>query len=183
MSGLEIVYYVATSIDGFIATADGSVDWLSEFEHGSEDYGYAEFLAGVDALLIGRTTYEQVLTFGEWPYAGKPTWVFAHGELSRTPAGVRGTAEAPEAVAGTLAESGVKRAWLVGGGELAGAFGRAGLITSCIISVMPVLLGEGVPLFGGHGVSRRLALESSTQIGDVVQNVYGVGTTGERESA
>jgi hypothetical protein len=68
----EIVYYVAASLDGYIATTEGKVDWLSAFEGTEEDYGYAEFYSTVDALLLGSRTYEQILAFGEWPYSGKP---------------------------------------------------------------------------------------------------------------
>ena len=66
----EVVYYVATSLDGYIATPEGSVDWLSTFEGTEEDYGYAEFYSTVDALLLGSRTYEQNLAFGEWAYCG-----------------------------------------------------------------------------------------------------------------
>lgn len=167
----EVVYYVAASLDGFIATADGGVDWLSEFE-GEEDYGYAEFLSGIDALLLGRTTYEQVLTFGEWPYAGKPTWVFSHRELPGAPEGVTVTSLAPAEVVSGMQAQGVGRAWLVGGGELAGSMARAGLITRYIVSVMPVLLGQGVPLLGQGGAGARLRLVSSERYGEVLQKTY-----------
>lgn len=167
----EIVYYVASSLDGFIATSDGSVAWLDEFA-GDEDYGYADFLASVDALLIGSATYEQVLTFGDWPYAGKPTFVFSSRALPIADESVAITAEEPATAARGLDEAGIARAWLVGGGELAGAFARQGLIDRYIVSVMPVLLGQGVPLLGCSGGTGRLRLESSARIGDVVQNTY-----------
>jgi dihydrofolate reductase len=170
---LEIIYYVAASVDGFIATPDGSVDWLSAFE-GEDDYGYAEFYARVDAILIGRRTYEQVRSFGPWPYSDKPTWVFSRRELTRLPDGVTGTAGSPAAVASELEDTGFQNAWLVGGGELAGSFAREGLLTSCIITVMPVLLGDGIRLFGGSCARARLELESTTRYGDVVQVVYGL---------
>lgn len=167
----EIIYYVAASLDGFIATADGGVEWLSESE-GAEDYGYAEFLSGVDALLIGRTTYEQMLTFGEWPYSGKPAWVFSHRDLPGAPDGVTVTPLAPSDVVAHIDTSGTNRVWLVGGGELAGSLARAGLITCYIVSVMPVLLGDGVRLLGSKGASELLRLESTVRFGDVVQNTY-----------
>jgi dihydrofolate reductase len=170
----EIVYYVAASADGFIATADGGVDWLSPFEGGDDDYGYAAFLAGVDAILLGRTTYEQVLTFGDWPYAGKTSWVFSHRAQADIAERVTITSDTPSDVAAMLDEAGVSRAWLVGGGELAGSFARADLITGYIISVMPVLLGNGVRLLGRQGAPGQLALDSTTRMGEVIQNVYRV---------
>ncbi len=127
----EIVYYVAASIDGFIATPDGGVAWLDEFPS-PEDLGYADFYAGVDSLLIGKTTYEQVLTFGEWPYSDKPTWVFAHGNLGELPARVQTTSAYPAEVANELDAVGAKRAWLVGGAALAGSFEDSGLISEYI---------------------------------------------------
>lgn len=71
---IEIVYYVAASLDGFIATPDGGIEWLKPFEGGEEDYGYGAFYASVEAVLLGRVTYEKSLEFPEWPYAGKPYW-------------------------------------------------------------------------------------------------------------
>jgi len=168
----EIVYYVAASVDGFIATPDGGVDWLSPFEGGDDDYGYRGFLAGVDAILIGRTTYEQILTFGDWPYGGKNSWVFSHRKLPVVAEEITVTSEMPTEVASMLDIAGVNGAGLVGGGELAGSFARAGLITRYIISVMPVLLGHGVRLLGSQRASGELVLESTARMGEVVQNVY-----------
>jgi dihydrofolate reductase len=144
----EIIYYVAASLDGFIATPDGGVAWLAPFEGTGEDYGYAAFYASIDALLLGSRTYEQVLTFGEWPYAGKPCWVCSQRALGPARPGVIVTAQAPRQIAAGLEARGIRRAWLVGGGRLAGAFRAEGLITETIVSVIPVILGAGIPLFG-----------------------------------
>ena len=125
VTSLEVVYYVAVSLDGFIATPDGGVDWLAPFEGGDEDYGYAAFYASVDAVLLGRRTCRQALSFGAWPYADKPCWVFSRRgrrELSAVPTGVTTTAASPREVVAGLERRGVGRAWLVGGGELAGSF-------------------------------------------------------------
>lgn len=70
-----IVLYIATSVEGYIATPDGGVDWLAAIYTGAEDYGYDRFCAGIDALVMGRKTDEQILTFGDWPYPGKPAYV------------------------------------------------------------------------------------------------------------
>lgn len=135
---MEIVYYVAASLDGYIATADGGIEWLKPFESAAEDYGYGEFYASVEGVLLGRKTYEQCLQFPEWPYSGKPYWVFSHGN-GNTPAGV--VAE--------MRSRGMRRAWLVGGGKLAAAFRAEGLLSELIVCVVPLLLGAGVPLFDG----------------------------------
>jgi dihydrofolate reductase len=169
----EVIFYVASSLDGFIATPDGSVAWLSEFEAGDEDYGYSDFYASVDAVLLGSRTYEQALTFGAWPYVGKPSWVFSRRGYPRTPADVTVTAASPRDVVSELDARGIRRAWLVGGGAIASSFREAGLITGYIVSVMPVILGGGVALFGGPGATERLELAGSRVFDDgVVQLTY-----------
>lgn len=168
----DIVYYVAASLDGFIATPDGGVGWLAPFEASGEDYGYAAFYATVDALLLGSRTYEQSLTFGPWPYEGKPTWVFSHRSFESGP-DVTVTENTPLGVAAELDARGVRRAWLVGGAALAASFRAEGLITEYIVSVMPVILGGGVPLFAGPGSQERLrVVESRTYDDGVVQVRY-----------
>lgn len=171
-SRTEVVYYVAASLDGLIATPDGAVEWLSEFEDGDEDYGYADFLGEVDAVVMGRRTFEQSLTFGPWPYAGKLGWVFAHGEVPGLPDGVERTSLSPREFVSQLDDAGVQRAWLVGGGELAGSFHEAGLIDRYIVSLMPVVLGAGVRLLGQNGSLARLEVDALRRFGDVVQITY-----------
>jgi len=157
-----VVYYVAASADGFIAPPDGSLAWLAPFEGQGEDYGYAEFYASVDAVLLGRRTYEQCLTFDEWPYASKPYWVFS-----------RNNGHSPRSVLRELQARDLRRAWLVGGGELAGAFQAEGLISEYIISIIPVILGAGIPLFGSHRSAQALKLiESKTYPSGVAQLKY-----------
>ena len=82
---MEIIYYVAASLDGLIATPDGGIDWLKPFEGGAEDYGYGEFYASIEAVLLGRATYETALRFPEWPYPGKPYWVFSRSNGTDPP--------------------------------------------------------------------------------------------------
>lgn len=142
---MQIVYYVATSLDGFIATPEGGIDWLKPFEASGEDHGYGEFYASVEAVLLGRATYEQALAFPEWPFAGKPYWVFS-----------RANGNTPAAVVKEMQARGLRRAWLVGGGKLAAAFRAERLITEYIVSVVPVLLGAGIPLFDGPGAQQPL---------------------------
>jgi dihydrofolate reductase len=168
-----LVYYAAASLDGFIATSDGGVEWLAPFEASAEDYGYADFYASVDALVMGRRTYDQVLTFGEWPYQDKPVCVFSTRPLVPVSASVVASPAAPAAVLGDLEAAGAARVWLVGGGALAGSLAAASLIDEYIISTMPVLLGSGVPLLGGVEVSSTLTLvESRRYVDGVIQSVY-----------
>jgi dihydrofolate reductase len=167
----EVVYYVASSLDGFIATPDGGVEWLAPFEQSGQDYGYAAFYASVDAVLLGSHTFEQALTFGAWPYPGKPAWVFSSRSLATPPQDVAVTARDPREVVADLEAGGFARAWLVGGGSLAGSFQREGLITEYVVSIMPVILGAGIPLLGGSVVRERLRVLESTPYPDGVLQV------------
>ena len=167
-----MIYYVAASLDGYIGPPDGSVTWLSPFEGGSEDYGYAHFFASVDSVLLGRKTYEQSLTFSQWPYKGKRCWVSSRHKPKATP-GVAVTQDSPAKVIHELKAQGLRRAWLVGGGELAGAFRAEGLIKEYIVSVVPIILGAGVRMFGEDGSPERLTLvESQRYPSGIIQLRY-----------
>ena len=157
---LEIVYYAAASLDGFIATPDGGVDWLPPIEAGGEDYGYSDFYASVDAILMGSATYENILRQAAWPYAGKPCWVFSKQRryAKSSNADITFTGAAPDHIAAEIAEKGLQRAWIVGGGKLAAAFRERGLITTYGIGIAPAILGGGIPLLAPHGALEKLTL-------------------------
>jgi len=177
----ELIYYVAASLDGCIATPDGGVDWLHGFGAGGEDYGYHAFYASVDAAWQGRHTYEKCLDFGEWPYAGKPSVVFTRHALSTERRDVRFTHAAPDAELARAAADGHRRIWLVGGGALATACREAGLVTEYIISVIPVVLGAGIPLFAPGGRFEQLRLVDTRSWPDgVVQLRYRPHSTHSR---
>jgi dihydrofolate reductase len=143
----EIIYYVAASLDGYIATLDGAVDWLARFATAGEEHGAGELHSSVDALLLGSHTYEFALKLGHWPARDKPSWVFTHRNLRVLDPSITLTSQSPADLVEVLRARGVRRAWLMGGGELAASFQRAGLISRFIISIFPVLLGSGIPLF------------------------------------
>jgi dihydrofolate reductase len=155
---IEIVYYVAASLDGFIATADGGVEWLKPFEGGAGDYGYGALLASVDALLMGARTYEFCATLPEWPYPDHPGWVLAHGAPAPAAPNVHVTADAPREVVAAMERAGSHRAWLVGGGRLATSLRAEGLIARYIVSIIPVVLGSGVPMMAPGGGREPLEL-------------------------
>jgi len=143
----EIVYYVAASLDAYIATDDGGVDWLTPFQSTREDHGAGDLYSSVDALLMGSHTYEFALQLGHWPAPDKPSWVFTHRDLRVLHPSITLTSQTPAEVVELLRTRGVRRAWLMGGGKLATSFRSAGLISHFIISVFPVILGAGIPLF------------------------------------
>ncbi len=141
--------FIATSLDGYIARLDGGLDWLPA--DGGEPHGYDEFMATVDAIVIGRKTLETVLAFDAWPYGAKPVVV-----LSTTMNELKVPQEAvcdllcgtPQEIMARLAERGFNHLYIDGGVTIQG-FLRAGLIQRLIITQIPVLLGSGFPLFGG----------------------------------
>ncbi|MGC2167290.1 MAG: dihydrofolate reductase family protein [Gallionella sp.] len=145
--------FIATSLDGFIARKDGALDWLpgSDGNSDGEDFGYREFMASVDTLVIGRNTYDLVLSFGAWPYAGKQVIVLSSrypAEFQSLAENVEGTSLAPHALVKLLDARGARNLY-VDGGKTIQAFLRAGLIDEMIIARIPVLLGDGISLFGG----------------------------------
>jgi dihydrofolate reductase len=147
--------FIATSLDGYIAGPDDDLSWLFT----DKDYGFDEFYASVDTLIMGRGTYDVVRKMGSWPYKGKRTMIVTRSpkiEIS-TPdtAYFNGSLQQLEDL---LSEQGVKRSWLVGGGELVASYLDAKLVEEVVVSVHPVLLGTGVPLFPSGFPKTRLTL-------------------------
>src|SRR6188474_1070628 len=138
--------FIGVSVDGFIARTNGALDFLPP--GGGEPHGYDEFIATVDALVIGRHTFETVLTFDTWPYT-KPVFVLSTRPLVPPPPGavVEQMSGAPAEVASRLAARGIGHVY-VDGGITIQRFLRAGLIQRLIITRVPVLIGTGIPLFG-----------------------------------
>jgi dihydrofolate reductase len=142
--------YIATSLDGFIADRDGGLDWLHAVPNPSgDDFGWGAFMAGIDALVMGRVTFETVVGFGAWPY-DKPVFVVSD-TLAALPAShsdkaeiIRGT---PAELMRSLAERGHEHLYIDGGRTIQG-FLEADLVDELIITWVPVLLGGGYPLFG-----------------------------------
>jgi dihydrofolate reductase len=151
--------YIAMSLDGFIARSDGRFDWLSTVERAGEDYGYKKFHDSVDTMIVGRKTYETVLAFDPWPYAGKRCVVMTHA-APQAKHGEELFAGPPDALVARLSAEGAKRAY-VDGGAVIQQFLAAGLIDDMTVSVIPILLGEGIRLFGKTGRDVPLRLVAS----------------------
>jgi dihydrofolate reductase len=155
---MQCSVFIATSVDGFIARGDGGLDWLSGFQEEGQDYGYARFAASVDAVVLGRATYDVVLGFGAWPYAGKRVAVMTHRPLEGRH-GEEVFAGGAGELAAKLAAEGARRVY-VDGGQVIRQFLAAGLIDDVTLSVIPVILGDGIRLFEGGGAPEQwLALE------------------------
>lgn len=149
--------FIGASVDGFIARHNGEYDFLPA--GGGEPHGYTEFMAGIDTLVIGRKTLEAVLALAEWPFAGKRVVVLSSGALDLSKVrkhGVEQMSGEPAEIVARLAASGAKSLY-VDGGDTIQRFLRAGLIQRLIITRVPVLIGEGIPLFGT--VPRDIKLE------------------------
>ena len=144
--------YIATSLDGFIAKTDGSLDWLDQANATvpeGEDCGYAQYMASVDVIVMGRKTFETVLSFGTWPYS-KPAYVLSRQWRSlptNAPVTASLWSDTPAALKAYLHKNGVRSAY-IDGGQLIQSFINAQLLDEITITRIPVLLGTGIALFG-----------------------------------
>jgi dihydrofolate reductase len=163
--------FIAASLDGYIARLDGGIDWLDSSED-LGDTGYERFMAGIDLLVMGRGTYEKALTFDSWPYAGRTVLVLST-RLVTEDERVEVYTSIDDLLA-AIAEARARRAY-VDGGKVIQSFLRAGLIAELTITRVPVLLGEGLPLFGvtEHDIPLRHR-ETRVLGGGFVQSTYDV---------
>lgn len=143
----HVILYTAVSLDGYIARADGSVEWLSEYDSDGEDFDYVDFYRSIDCLVMGANTYRQVRSFGEWPYAGKKTFVFSSQESPAGSIDVEFVSGRVRPVLKRIETLRFKKIWLVGGRKLVWSFCEEALIDEFILTIIPILLGEGIPLF------------------------------------
>ncbi len=166
MSG-STIYYVAQSIDGFIADRDHGLSWLLEFGFDDFQQQYDEFLDGVGAIVMGAGTLRWLAAEGEpWGYAGTPTWVVASGELpSIAGATYERSTDALAAIGAARAAAGEKNVWVVGGGTLAGSLADAGALDELHLTIMPLTLGTGVPVLPHGAASIPWQLQSTRPIG------------------
>lgn len=156
--------YIATSIDGFIARKDGDINWLSEYENpDASDYGYSEFMSKIDYIIMGKNTFEKVLTFGDWAY-DKPVIVLS-STLKEVPNELKGkiefSCEKPIDLLKRLYFNGEKNIYL-DGGILIQSFLESDLIDEFIITKIPILLGQGIPLFASINQELKLQHKNTT---------------------
>lgn len=142
----RVQLFIATSLDQKIARRDGGIDWLFT----DQDYGYDDFYAGVETLLMGRKTFDVCHSFGDWPYLGKRTIVFSRRPApARLPPKVDWTSADPVELVRASAAGHGGSLWLVGGESLTTALVRADLVDDLVLSVHPIVLGRGIPLWDG----------------------------------
>ncbi|KAB2942249.1 MAG: dihydrofolate reductase family protein [Hyphomicrobium sp.] len=151
----RVRFYVATSLDGFIADREGSVDWLAPYD--ARLYGYDKFISEVGALIMGRRTYELIFAIGEdWPYAGKPVYVLSSSSLGDVPQGVVTNTRGIKAALQQARETTRNDIWIVGGAVTMQSALEEGLVDMVEIFLVPVLLGSGLSLL--NDLSRRPTL-------------------------
>ena len=171
----KVILYIAISLDGYIAKKDGSVDWLTEVNPDiSEDDGYLAFLESVDTILMGHRTYRQIVTElspGKWPYEGKEVCVLTHSpEPGRK--GIRFVNEKIDSLLGELTAADGKDIWICGGADVVKQCMEHQCIDLYHITVIPRLLGKGIPLFDGSGKEEKLELVSSKSYNGMVEIIY-----------
>lgn len=184
---MATIYSTATSLDGYLATPDSSLQWLFDVPGADEEEdGLDTFLAGVGALVMGSTTYEWVVEFEQlaehperWTdaYGDRPTWVFTHRDLPRVEGADIRLTQAPVTQVHTeaVAAAGDRDVWIMGGGDLVGQFADAGLLDRITTTIAPVTLGAGAPLLPRDLRSDRLRLVSAVQRGQFAELTYDVG--------
>ncbi|WP_427160854.1 dihydrofolate reductase family protein [Aliinostoc sp. HNIBRCY26] len=154
----KIILFIASSLDGYIARSSGAVDWLFT----DQDYGYTDFYTQVDTLIMGNKTYQQVLSFGDYPYADKEVFVFSQKQQGRTENNATFINRDLEEFVTQIRQSSGGNIWLVGGTQTIYFFLKHNLIDELILSIHPIILGSGIPL-----IVNDPSLECSLNLQDV----------------
>ena len=163
MAGTVWHCHIAVSLDGRIARPDGGFDWLEPYP--AEEFGIAAFLAGVDAILMGRATYDAVRRMGAWPHPGKRTFVLTARPLADAPEGVEARGGDIGAVAAEIEARGHRRVWIEGGGQVIRQMLAIGKLDVLEMALVPRVLGAGIPLFPEGTPETALRLVSCTPRG------------------
>jgi len=166
----KIKLFIASSLDGYIAKEDGSVDWLPQ----SGDSGYVHFYKSIDTVLMGKKTYEQILTFGKYPYKDKKSYVFTRSlNQKKKNENVEFTSEVEKFTKKLISSSG-KDIWLVGGSDIVSTFLNLKFVDEIILSIIPVVLGKDIPLFKNIKQEIKLELIKTTEYDELVELSYKV---------
>lgn len=164
----KILVYIATSLDGYIARENGGIDWLPE----SSESSYDIFYKSVDTVIMGKTTYDQVLTFGEYPYKDKKSFVFSTTQQNNDE-NAEFVSDIEKFVKDIFSGTG-ENIWLVGGAKIIASFLKQGAVDEIIITKIPVILGNGTPLFQNIKDETKLELIKTEKFGQLVDLHYKV---------
>ncbi len=170
----DVVLYIAASLDGLIARSDGDISWLDKYQGGKEDYGYANFYKNVGASIMGANTYEKALTLSDGIDKNMPTYVVTHRKLqTMADADVTFYSGNLADLLDKITKRTKKNIWLVGGGQLTQSFLKENLLDKIILSTIPIILGEGIPLFGNIKKEINCVLTGTKSYGSgIVQTHY-----------
>jgi dihydrofolate reductase len=173
MEERKVKVYIAISLDGYIAHSDGNIDWLEIVVRAEEDYGYAAFIETIDTVIMGRKTYEKVLSFGgDFPHASRDCYVLSRTERP-SDGQIRFYSGSPDELLYQIRSKPGKDIFIDGGSEAIDMFREKGLIDSYTVSIIPILLGEGIPLFKESNQELPLKLvEATTFDSGLVQLTY-----------
>jgi dihydrofolate reductase len=165
----KVLVYIASSLDGYIARENGKIDWLPT----NTDSGYDEFYKSIDTVIMGKKTYDQILTFGEYPYKEKKSFVFSRDNSLTKDENVEFASNVEEFTRKFISSS-KGNIWLVGGSELFSAFLQHKLVNEIILSVIPIVLGKGISLFQNINQEIKLELMKTTKYSGLVELHYKV---------
>lgn len=166
----DIIYYLAASLDGYIAGPDGDVSWLSDYF--IPELGFHDFIAQVGGIIMGRNTWDKVQGFGKWPYGEIPGIVATHRPLEKTEAPVTRATGTPDEILTAAKSRGPGPYWLSGGANLATQFLESGPLTRIDLFTIPVLLGEGIPAFHNKQHTTLDLIDSQTYPKGIVRTSW-----------
>lgn len=172
---MRTTYYVASSLDGFIADESGGVDWLDDVKTDPAISSYEKFYSTVDGLLMGRATYDFIFDYGSWPYGDKPAWVVTSRSIDPLPGCNLQASTDLEPAWNDASSLGLEHLWVVGGGKLIASLLQKDLLTHIQTTIMPVVLGKGIPLIDALPAPRFLTQERAETSGGRCEIVYRVG--------
>lgn len=165
----KIILFIASSLDGYIARENGDIDWLPE----NGAFGYDDFIQSADTVIMGKKTYDQVLTFGDYPYKDKKLYVFTRNNEYSKDENIEFVQDADKLVKDILSDSGIN-IWLIGGAEVISTFVNLGFVDEIILSIIPVVLGKGIPLFKNIEKEIKLELIKTTDYDRLVELHYKI---------
>jgi dihydrofolate reductase len=165
----KIILFIASSLDGYIARENGDIDWLPE----TGSSGYDDFIKSVDTVVMGKKTYDQVLTFGDYPYKDKKSYVFTRSKNPSKDENVEFVQDVEKSMKNIVSDSG-KNIWLIGGSEIISTFANLDLIDELVLSLIPVVLGKGIPLFKNMEKELKMELVKTTDYENLVESHYEI---------
>lgn len=170
----NVILYIATSLDGYIAKMDHDISWLSHVEVKNEDYGYQTFMDSISAIIMGNTSFQVIKDFGDWPYVSKQCFVASHSP-DITPNDNVTFITDPAQTIKELKANNEGDIWLLGGANLADSLLRLDLVDELILSTIPILLGNGIRLFNAPQPELGVTVISSQQYpSELIQTHYKI---------